>query len=137
MTKQEQPGKEPFIAATGGRVDEGEDVLTAARRELLEESGYIAKDLFLWVANQPIGKIEWAVYIFIAKGLKKISDLKPDVGEKIEPYPVTFDELLELSTKGNFYEREVAYQFLEAKLNPKKYEELKKLFSSINEKDGR
>jgi len=36
----EQPGKASFIGATGGRVDEGEDVLAAAKRELLEETGY-------------------------------------------------------------------------------------------------
>ncbi len=44
LTEQEQPGKEPFIAACGGRVDEGEEILTAAKRELLEESGYEAKE---------------------------------------------------------------------------------------------
>jgi 8-oxo-dGTP pyrophosphatase MutT (NUDIX family) len=36
LTEQEQPGKEPFIAACGGRVDEGEEILTAAKRELLD-----------------------------------------------------------------------------------------------------
>src|SRR3989344_90768 len=41
LTEQEQPGgKGPFIGATGGRVDEGEDILAVAKRELLEESGY-------------------------------------------------------------------------------------------------
>lgn len=36
LTEQEQPGREPFIGACGGRIDEGEDALTAAKRELLE-----------------------------------------------------------------------------------------------------
>jgi len=40
ITEQEQPGKQPFIGSIGGRVDPGEDILTAAKRELLEESGY-------------------------------------------------------------------------------------------------
>ena len=38
LTEQEQPGKEPFIGATGGRVDEGEDILEAGKRELPEEN---------------------------------------------------------------------------------------------------
>src|SRR3989344_3150543 len=36
LTEQEQPGKKSFIGATGGRVDEGEDVLSADKRELIE-----------------------------------------------------------------------------------------------------
>ena len=31
LTEQEQPGTELFIGATGGRVDEGEDILSAAK----------------------------------------------------------------------------------------------------------
>jgi hypothetical protein len=75
LTEQEQPGKEPFIGATGGRVDEGEEILAAAKRELLEESGYEAEKYTLWHAAQPASKIEWAVYLFIAKGLKKLQIL--------------------------------------------------------------
>lgn len=43
-TLQEQPGKQPFTGIAGGRVDEGEDVLVAAKRELLEETGYEATE---------------------------------------------------------------------------------------------
>src|SRR6187551_1248303 len=78
LTEQEQPGKDPFIAATGGRVDEGEDILTAAKRELLEESGYEAEEFILWDAQHPQSKIDWVVYTFIAKGLKKVADLHLD-----------------------------------------------------------
>src|SRR3989338_5132089 len=35
LTEQKQPGKELFIGATGGRIDDGEDILEAAKRELL------------------------------------------------------------------------------------------------------
>ncbi|HEY4512556.1 MAG TPA: NUDIX hydrolase [Candidatus Paceibacterota bacterium] len=133
LTEQEQPGKEPFIGATGGRVDEGEDILRAARRELLEESGYEAEEFILWDAQEPTSKIDWAVYTFIAKGLKKVADLHLDSGEKIKLLPVTFDELLDIATNGhkNFYEKEVIVKFFEAKLDPKKMGELKKLFRPI------
>ena len=128
VTEQEQPGKEPFIGATGGRVDEGEDVLHAAKRELLEESGYEADRFILWHAEQPIEKVEWAVYTFIAKGLRKAADLHPDGGEKIVLKPITFDELLNLAHDKRFAEREVVPYLLEAKIDPGRKEELKKLF---------
>src|SRR3989344_31568 len=57
LTEQEQPGKDPFVGATGGRVDEGEDVLQAAKRELLEESGYEADRYELRAAQHPVGKM--------------------------------------------------------------------------------
>jgi ADP-ribose pyrophosphatase len=67
LTEQRQPGKEQFIGATGGRVDEGEDILAAAKRELLEESGYEAKEYVLWFSTQPSSKIDWTVYVLSEK----------------------------------------------------------------------
>lgn len=130
LTEQEQPGKEPFIGATGGRVDEGEDILVAAKRELLEESGYEAEEFILWDAQHPTSKIDWVVYTFVAKGLKKVSDLQLDAGEKIKLLPVTFDELVDIATSDHekFYEKEVILKFFQAKLDPKRMEELKELF---------
>src|SRR3990167_5482373 len=78
LTEQEQPGKAPFIGATGGRVDEGEEVLAAAKRELLEESGYEAEEFILWQAEHPASKIDWVIYTFIAKGLKKVGEMDLD-----------------------------------------------------------
>lgn len=136
LTEQEQPGKKSFIGATGGRVDEGEDILAAAKRELLEESGYEAEEFVLWDSQHPISKMEWVVYTFIAKGLKKVSDLNPDAGEKIKLRPSTLDELIDIATKGHqdFYEKEVVVKFFEAKLDPKKMAELKELFKPLESK---
>jgi ADP-ribose pyrophosphatase len=125
LTKQEQPGKEPFIGAAGGRVDKGEGILASAKRELLEESGYKAGEFVLWKAIQPISKIEWSVYVFIARNLKKVADLKLDAGEKIELMPVDFDEFLQIALQPNFYEQEVYRDVVEAMLDPEKKNELK------------
>ncbi|MEA2092854.1 MAG: NUDIX hydrolase [Patescibacteria group bacterium] len=130
LTEQEQPGKKPFIGAAGGRIDEGEDVLEAAKRELLEETGYKASKYILWNSCQPISKIDWAVYIFIAKGIKKVSDLNLDAGEKITLKEVSIDEFIEIGTGEKFAEKEIINQLYEAKLYPKKREEVKKLFNS-------
>ncbi|HAQ02521.1 hypothetical protein A2467_01910, partial [Candidatus Nomurabacteria bacterium RIFOXYC2_FULL_36_8] len=131
LTKQEQPGKEPFIGTTGGRVDEGEDILSAAKRELLEESGYEAEEFILWDAQHPTSKIDWVVYTFIAKGLRKIDEAHLDSGEKIELMFVTLDELIEEGIKKNFSEREIVNHFYEAKLDKNKKDELIELFKPI------
>ena len=130
LTEQEQPGKKPFVGATGGRVDEGEDILTAAKRELLEESGYEAEEFILWDAQQPLGKIDWAVYTFIAKGLKKVADLHLDAGEKIKLISVTLDEFIDIPLRKDiiFAEGEVIPLLLEAKIDSGKMEELRELF---------
>lgn len=130
LIEQEQPGKELFIGAAGGRIDEGEDVLEAAKRELLEETGHEAKEFYLWNSAQPVSKIDWVVYTFIAKGVRKTAKLKLDSGERISLKPVTFDEFIKIATHENFSEKEVVYKIYEAKLDPEKMKELRKLFST-------
>ena len=39
LGKQDQPGVKTFIGGFGGRMEEGEDPIQAAKRELLEETG--------------------------------------------------------------------------------------------------
>ncbi|MFA6050525.1 MAG: NUDIX hydrolase [Candidatus Paceibacterota bacterium] len=128
LTEQEQPGKIPFRGAAGGRVDPGEDVLHAAKRELLEETGYEAERFILWDAQHPTSKIDWVVFTFIAKGLKEVGGQNLDPGEKIKLMPVTFDELVDIVTTGDFAEKEIKPMFLQAKYNSEKMEELRKLF---------
>ncbi len=128
LIKQEQPRKGSFISTPGGRVDEGEDILSAAKRELLEETGYEAEEFILWDAQQPVSKVEWAVYTFIAKGLKKVAKENPDAGEKVEPFLVSLDELIDVAVNKNFSEREVVTKFLEAKYDLEKRKELEELF---------
>lgn len=120
LLEQEQPGKEAFISTTGGHVDPGEEILAAAKRELLEESGYEAAEYTLWFALQPFSKIDWVINVYIARGLKKVSNLQLDGGEKISLKPVTFDEFLEYGMREEFVEKEVARKLLEAKIDPEK-----------------
>lgn len=132
LTKQEQPGKEEFIGACGGRVEDGEDILESAKREFLEETGYEATEYILWKSEHPASKIDWVVYFFIAKGCKKVSDQSLDGGEKIELKKVTFDELLQIGRDKTFMEKEIIPDLYEALLDPAKYAELKQLFAPLS-----
>lgn len=130
LAKQEQPGGgAPYMSGLGGRMEEGEEPEAAARRELREESGYEARSLALWDAQQPVGKLDWAVYTFIAKGLSKVGEQALDPGEKIELMPVTLDGFIEMGTGMYFAEKEIVGRLIEAKYDAGKREELRKLFS--------
>jgi 8-oxo-dGTP pyrophosphatase MutT (NUDIX family) len=132
MISDEQPLRGVRIIAPGGRVNKDEDILDAAKRELLEETGYEAKEFSLWYSVQPITKIEWGVYVFIARGLSKAKDQNIDEGEKISILPVTFDEFLDRIISGSdFADFDIRSKILEAKLDPKKMEELKELFKPL------
>src|SRR3990167_884303 len=115
---QEQPHKPPFIGTIGGRVDEGEDVLETAKRELFD-------------VVQPVSKIEWAIYTFIAKGCKKIAEQNLDGAEKIELKFLSFEEFIDLAVNDDKFGDELKIKILEAKLQPKKIEELKKLLKPV------
>lgn len=128
LTKQSQPGREAFVDGAGGRMDKNEDPLQAAQRELLEETGYQAKEYVLWKAIHPTAKIEWVVYVFIAKDCTKSEETNLEGGEKVDLMPVTFEEFLGQSKNEQFRAREVVPDLLEAYYDEGKREELKKLF---------
>lgn len=127
LSYQEQPGSAGSYSTLGGRVDEGEDVLEAAKRELMEESGYEAKEWVLFDAYQPHTKVDWAVYTFVARGCRKVGEQELDGGEKIELKEVSFDEFIRMTTEEKFRLEEIKMKVLEAKLDPAKMDELKKV----------
>jgi len=129
LTQQEQPGLGKFISLPGGRVDEGEDPLSAAKRELREEAGLESDDWSFWFATQPIGKIDWAVFYFIAKNCKKVSDPAPDAGERITLKPVSLEVFFDIIVNDErFYGDKIKEYVLQAKLDSEKMNDLKNLF---------
>lgn len=130
IIREEQPGKGSFMSYIGGRVDEGEDILEAAKRELLEESGYEAETWVLLDAVQPVSKMEWAVYTFVAKGCKKVTTQNLDGAEKIDIQLIDFDTFVEMAAQDQLNDLGLAKRFLEAKLDHKKMDEIKNILFS-------
>ncbi|MBI2032455.1 MAG: NUDIX hydrolase [Candidatus Levybacteria bacterium] len=128
VSEQEQPGTESFIGCLGGRIDEGEEPLDAAKRELLEETGMEANDYILFDTTQLIDKIDWAIYTYVARGCRKVKEQEVEAGEKIKLRYVIFEEFLELAAQDNFRDAEVSLKVFRTINNPTKLEEMKKIF---------
>lgn len=128
MTEQEQPNKPAFISLAGGRLDPNETPEQAAHRELLEETGYRTEQLVPWFHFSPLSKMDWTIYVYIAKDCEKVADQNLDNGEKVTLKPVSFDEFVDISTNDPlFRDIEITERVLRAQLDPNKMYNLKKL----------
>lgn len=112
----EQPARPGVYTTLGGRVDDGEEPLEAAKRELLEESGYTSGDWELLSSDVPSHKIDWTVYTYIARNCKKVSEPKLESGERIKIQEVDFDEFIDVATTEGFQHKELAMMFLRMKV---------------------
>jgi len=124
LTIQEQPNMDEFISLVGGIVDVGEDVLAAAHRELLEETGSKTSDMELWYSVQPVTKVEWPIYVYVARNCEKIADLNLDAGEKIKLKYVTWEEFLEIIYLDEFRDKELTLYLLKLMKDKQKFKEL-------------
>lgn len=130
ISYQQQPQMRPFISLLGGVVDEDEDPIDAAERELLEEAGMKAEKIELWFAVQTAAKVEWPIYIFIAKGCEEIANQNLDSGEKIEIKKINWEEFKDLVFDENFRDSEIKHSFLKAMQEEGGLEKLKNFIFS-------
>ena len=80
----------------GGVVDEGEDPAEGAKRELLEETGYVASTFIEVGKLYPNPAFQTnTLHCFLALDAEKVSEQNLDAGEDIEVCLVPFDELIE------------------------------------------
>lgn len=84
-----------------GYIEKGEDIKSAALRELKEETGYSASNIELVTSYyQDEGVSDSIVHILVARGIQKVSELKLDKDEFLEPFIVEVSALDELVEKG-------------------------------------
>lgn len=82
------------LAPVGGYLEPGEDPLAAARRELLEETGYQAAE-WISLGAYPVDGNRGAgtAYLFLARGAVRVAEARPDDLEEQELLLLTPAEL--------------------------------------------
>jgi ADP-ribose pyrophosphatase len=89
-----------LLELPAGRIDPGESALSAGKRELLEETGYTARNwkkaLFFYPSP---GFLEETMTVFLARGLKP-GKAQPEADEKIEHSLVPLSVVIKLIRSG-------------------------------------
>ena len=104
------------VGFPAGYIEQNETPLDAAKRELLEETGYKAKSFELLDSFYQDEGISSAYnHSFIAFDCEKVSEPKPDSDEIIKSTLVYYDELLELERLGYINSSNTKLTLLRAK----------------------
>ena len=115
LVKQYRHGvREAMLEIPGGVVEDGEDPMDGIKRELLEETGYIASEFIQIGKLYPNPAIQTnSMYYFLALNAEKNEGQSLDDGEDIEVHLVPLNELTEMIQRGEFpHALQVAALFL-------------------------
>jgi ADP-ribose pyrophosphatase len=94
------PPRREFIEIPAGKVDPGEAHIATAKRELLEETGYVAADWTrLGVIHTVIGYSDETIELFLATGLEH-RGRQLDAGEFLEVFTLPLGEALAMIRDG-------------------------------------
>lgn len=86
-----------LIEIPAGVLEENEEPIKAAKRELEEETGYRSeKWTYLGKTVESSAKLTNYMYIYLAEDCEKVSNQKLDYGEDIEVIKVEFDKAVEM-----------------------------------------
>ena len=89
-----------MIEVPAGKLDAGEGGLACGQRELLEETGYVAREwAYAFTMNPTVAYSDEAIEVWFARGLER-RQAKLDAGEFLEVFTATPDEFLALCRDG-------------------------------------
>ena len=89
--------REELVEIPAGVLEDDEDPLETAKRELEEETGYVGKKwTYLGKTVESSAKLTNYMYIYMAEDCKKVSNQKLDYGEDIEVIEVEFEKVVEM-----------------------------------------
>ena len=96
--------KEFLLEVPAGKMEEGEDALAAAKRELLEETGFKAKrwrKMISYFASP--GFLGEFMQVFVAEGLT-LGNAQPEYDEQIEIEMIPLSDLLKMMDAGKIHD---------------------------------
>src|SRR5690606_27860225 len=98
-----------------GKIDPGEDPLETAKRELLEETGYRAREWRHLLTTYPaVGYSDERIEIYLARGLEQVGHAL-DAGEFLEVFTLPLAEALAWVRSGRIVEATTIMALLLAK----------------------
>ena len=122
MVVQSRPNTKETVSVElpAGMVDPGEDYQTTEVREMLEETGYEAENVYeLEWHYQDQGCSRAIIKTFVAEGCKKKQDVRLDDGERLTYVEMSFEDILSMIKNREISDANTKIAMLEYTLNKK------------------